>query len=898
MPRLFTRNVLGSRTTSTIISLCFVAIFGYIGYHFINYPHAATPQNCTLTAILQNPCRPLIGAAANGNPGAPSGMASQFNYLEQLIGNQMDVVRDYHAPLTVTNNSNSSLPLDPNTKEGQAEISMADSGKILDLNWDVSHDWKQAMPVNQGGDATINSEIDQAATNIKKLPHKVFLSPWHEANLHVAAVDNSNESCSHFNTSAGYGTPDQFNAAWQNIYNHFKADGVTNVVWVLNYGSYEPNNCWIPYMWPGNSEVDWVIVDTYSSFKHYNWDQSAGYFYKNVLQANSTSTRNFDSKPWGIGEFGDGDAPDPQQTYDYYNSITAAVKAGSYPKYQMYLIYADTGNNAGPGELTDYEPDGTKDTQKQQIVNTMFSTILGQGSGGNPTPAVSLSAPSNGATVSGSVTVTAAASVSSGSITSLVLKAGGATLKSCASGTCSASWDTTKLTNGSYTLEADTTASDGNTNSITESVTVKNSQSVNLSVPTNLNSPSQTTKAITLAWNASTDSKYPASQLTYGMLRNGAAISTTAAGITQDTDTNLAPGTYYSYTVYAKDPSGNASDQSAALAVKTKTPNCAKPAAPQGFSGTAASPTSVNLTWKTVPNPSSTCVVTGYVVSRNQTPLALPTAISYTDITATPNTTYSYSVLAVETGNIAGPSSSVSVTTPQSQVTDPGPSAPANVAATAVSDTQVNLTWRASTDSVTGIKQYEILRNGSQVGTSTSTSFGDSNLSAHTQYTYLVVAVSGGNMTASSDSVNVTTLNSPTSTSGGSGSSGSTPVASLPPVLQGTTSVGSGSDTGQSSSDNPTNPGSSTSGLLGTNTTNTTPSKGLTAKKVAFVGGSTLGALVLLIAAMYWFVLRPKKFQFKSSGRFDPDFNASFKHIVVGDKRGPHGPQEPPGGGA
>lgn len=894
MPRIATRNVHSSHAYTTFIALCFVAVFGFIGYHFITYPHAATPQNCTLTAILQNPCRPLIGAAANGNPGAPSGMASQFNYLEQLIGNQMDVVRDYHAPLTVTNNSNSSLPLDPNTKEGQAEISMADSGKILDLNWDVSHDWKQAMPVAQGGDATINSEIDQAAANIKKLPHKVFLSPWHEANLHIAAVDNSSETCSHFNTSAGYGTPDQFNAAWQNIYNHFKADGVTNVVWVLNYGSYEPNNCWIPYMWPGNSEVDWVIVDTYSSFKHYNWDQSAGYFYTNVLQANSTTTRNFDSKPWGIGEFGDGDAPDSQQTYDYYNSITAAVKAGSYPKYQMYLIYADTGNNAGPGELTDYEPDGTKDMQKQQIVNTMFSTILGHSGSGNPTPTVALTAPTANATVSGSsVAVSASASVASGSITSLTIKAAGSLLKSCSAANCGAAWDTTKLSNGTYTLEADTSASDGNTNATTETVTVHNAQAVTVSTPTNLNSPSQTTKSITLAWKASTDTKYPASQLTYQVLRNGSVVSTTAANTTQFTDSSLSAGTYYSYTVIAKDPAGNASDPSSALAVKTKSPSCAKPAAPQNFTGSAANATTVNLSWKAVSNPSTSCVITGYVVSRNTVPVAQPTGTSYTDASATPSTQYTYTVLAMETGNSAGLSSSATVTTLQSTQPDPGPTAPGNVSATAASDTQVNLSWNASSDPVTGIKQYNILRNGTQVGTSTSTSFGDSNLSAHTQYTYAVVAVSGGGKTAASANVNITTLNSPSS-----GSSSGSSSASLPPALQGTSSVGSGSDTGQSSSDNPTDPGSSTSGQLGTNTTSTSKSKNITAKKVAYIGGSTLGVLVVLAAAGYWFVLRPRMNRFvPTTGTFDPDFNANLEHIVVGDKQGPHGPVGPTGGG-
>lgn len=511
-----------------------------------------------------------------------------------------------------------------------------------------------------------------------------------------------------------------------------------------------------------------------------------------------------------------------------------------------------------------------------------------------PTPSVNISAPAANATVGGSsVAVSATASVSQGSITSLVLKAAGNTLKSCGAGPCSATWDTTKLTNGTYTLEADTVASDGNTNATTEAVTVKNAQPVSISAPTNLKSPAQTTKNITLTWNASNDSKYPPSQLTYNVLRNGAPVSTTAAGITQSIDSNLAPGTYYSYALTAKDPAGNKSDQSASLAVKTKTPACAKPAAPQGVTGVATSPTAVKLNWKAVANLSNSCVVTGYVVSRNQAPLAQGAATSYTDTTVTPNTSYEYTVLAIETGNIAGPSASVHVTTPQSQAPDPGPTTPTNLQATAVSDTQVNLTWSASNDPVTGIKQYSIYRNNAQIGTATSTSFGDSGLSAHTQYSYEVVAVSGGGKTTGSSSVNVTTLNSPSPSGGGSGSSsgstsggtGTPSVASLPPVLQGTTSVGSGSDTGQVSSQNPTDAGSSTSNVLGETATGSTNTSSPSARNVAYVGGSVMGVLVLAGAGYFW-LLRRKASDTLFSSLNDPDFASQ---VVFGDDK--HKPQ-------
>ncbi len=67
------------------------------------------------------------------------------------------------------------------------------------------------------------------------------------------------------------------------------------------------------------------------------------------------------------------------------------------------------------------------------------------------------------------------------------------------------------------------------------------------------------------------------------------------------------------------------------------------------------------------------------------------------------------------------------------------PSAPTNLSATAVSTNQINLTWTASTDNV-GVAGYKVYRNGGLIGTSTTTSYSDTNLSASTCYTYTVSA--------------------------------------------------------------------------------------------------------------------------------------------------------------
>ena len=85
------------------------------------------------------------------------------------------------------------------------------------------------------------------------------------------------------------------------------------------------------------------------------------------------------------------------------------------------------------------------------------------------------------------------------------------------------------------------------------------------------------------------------------------------------------------------------------------------------------------------------------------------------------------------------------------------PSIPTKVVGTATSSSQIAVSWMASTDNV-GVTGYKIFRNGTQVGTSTTTSYSDTNLSPNTPYIYTIAAYdAAGNTSAQSTSVSVTT---------------------------------------------------------------------------------------------------------------------------------------------
>ncbi len=85
------------------------------------------------------------------------------------------------------------------------------------------------------------------------------------------------------------------------------------------------------------------------------------------------------------------------------------------------------------------------------------------------------------------------------------------------------------------------------------------------------------------------------------------------------------------------------------------------------------------------------------------------------------------------------------------------PSAPTGLKATGTTSTSATLSWTASTDNV-GVSGYLVLRDGTQVGTSLTTTYSDSGLAPSTAYTYTVEARdAAGNTSAPSGSVTATT---------------------------------------------------------------------------------------------------------------------------------------------
>ena len=111
-------------------------------------------------------------------------------------------------------------------------------------------------------------------------------------------------------------------------------------------------------------------------------------------------------------------------------------------------------------------------------------------------------------------------------------------------------------------------------------------------------------------------------------------------------------------------PQGNGCDIGAYELVVT-TGDTQPPSVPTGLAVTSVTSSSVSLKW----NASSDNVgVTGYTIYRNGAPVGStggPAATTFTDLTASPNTSYSYTVDAFDgSGNHSGRSQPVPVLTP------------------------------------------------------------------------------------------------------------------------------------------------------------------------------------------------------------------------------------------
>ena len=255
--------------------------------------------------------------------------------------------------------------------------------------------------------------------------------------------------------------------------------------------------------------------------------------------------------------------------------------------------------------------------------------------------------------------------------------------------------------------------------------------------PSNLHKVSATATRVVIQWNASTDN---VAVKGYRVYRNGTQIGTVTG--TRFTDNSVIGSTTYSYKVSAYDAANNVSPISTAVSIKTPKPvDTQAPTKPANVRKVSAVHNRVVIAWNAS---TDNVAVRGYRIYRNGTQMGTSTSTTFSDTTVKPNKTYSYTVRAYDAANnLSAVSTALSVVTPAAPDTQ-APTKPANVRKVSAVHNRVVIAWNASTDNV-AVRGYRIYRNGTQMGTSTSTTFSDTTVKPNKTYSYTVRAYDAAN---------------------------------------------------------------------------------------------------------------------------------------------------------
>ncbi|MDQ1742225.1 MAG: hypothetical protein QOE23_564 [Pseudonocardiales bacterium] len=262
-------------------------------------------------------------------------------------------------------------------------------------------------------------------------------------------------------------------------------------------------------------------------------------------------------------------------------------------------------------------------------------------------------------------------------------------------------------------------------------------------VPANLRT-SAATGGVKLSWDAATDNS---GTVRYELMRDDRVIISTT-GLSYIDTSGTVPANYW---VRAVDDGGNRSATSnkvSVLAPDTTAPTAAITSPADGTSAYG----SVTVTATAGDDQAVTSVdllVDGVAVATSTT---VPYSFNWS---ATAVGSHTLQARAKDAAGNVGTSAPVTVTVPADTT---APAAPDMPSSTGVTTTAATLTWPAATDD-RGVTGYQVLRDGVQVGSTSSLSYTDTGLTPGGTYSYTVRAVdAAGNASPDSPAVSVTTL--------------------------------------------------------------------------------------------------------------------------------------------
>lgn len=177
------------------------------------------------------------------------------------------------------------------------------------------------------------------------------------------------------------------------------------------------------------------------------------------------------------------------------------------------------------------------------------------------------------------------------------------------------------------------------------------------STPANPVAVSSGTSSISITWDASPGAT------SYLVFRGATQIGN--PNVNSWTDTGLQPSTTHSYTIIARNASG---DSPATSPVSATTDSLGlPPSTPAGLAASATSHTTIQIDW------SASTSADEYIIYRNGEEIGFTASLTWNDSGLIPSTTYQYTIAARNEAGTSNASAPVQASTPSAPLPDPEP---------------------------------------------------------------------------------------------------------------------------------------------------------------------------------------------------------------------------------
>ena len=299
-------------------------------------------------------------------------------------------------------------------------------------------------------------------------------------------------------------------------------------------------------------------------------------------------------------------------------------------------------------------------TTNQDILPNLAATGGGSYLVDTTSPSVNVSFPTNGSNVSslGNTTISMTAS-DNNSVSSVDVYIDGVKKATLTSSPYTYTWNITGTSLGSHTIQVKATDPSGNVGSSavsTVNVTDQTAPTVSITAPT-----SSSLLRGTVAINATAADTGGTSVTKVEFYVDGVLKGTSAtAPYTNNWDTTTSTNATHSLSAKAYDGATPA-NVTTSTTVSVTVDNSA-PSTPTNFTSTGNSQTTISLSWSAS---TDNVAVTGYRITRNGSTIATTagTTLSYTDSNLSSNTSYTYTIVALDSAGNASAAASLTTRT-------------------------------------------------------------------------------------------------------------------------------------------------------------------------------------------------------------------------------------------